>query len=249
MKTLLTLAQWCAVLTAVVALAVIAQPAAAATFTVSYTDGGTWNTVYVQGFSPAVEPNPDLSLSAGSTVNLEEFSFFKSGNADGNSNIQLAILDTIWYDFNTQLTTSSAALVGLSSNTFADTTSIATGDPITFDFNGLPLTNGSDYAAVAVNVDGGGNVTPVKISALTADYVETPAGSGTWKPETNYGGDSVWQYATSNYINAGYFSTFGYAGDADFVASFSVVPEPASILLAIGGAVLVACGCRRRTQA
>ena len=244
MKTHLGLSRWCAVLMAVAAL-VTAAPAVAGTFTVSYTDGGQWGAVFAQGFSPAVEPNPDPGLSAGDTVYLDGFQFFKSGNADGSTNIQLAILDNIWYDFNTPLTTSSSALVGLSTNTLADTAGIATGDPVSFDFSSLPLAYGSNYAAVAVNVDGSGNITPVKVSALTANYVESPPNSGTWVPESNYGGDSVYEYAVSDYINGGYFSTYSYGADANFVASLHAVPEPGSLLLVLGGAVLAAWGIRR----
>ena len=246
MKTIAGLSGCCAALTALAVLAVAVAPAAASTFSVSYTDGGSWSTIYAQGFSPSVEPSPDLGLSSGDIVNLDEFDFFKSGNADGSTNIQLAILNTMWYDFNTPLTTSSSSLVGLSTNTLADTAGIATGDPVAFLFDSLPLWYGGNYAAVAVTDDGLGNLTPVKVSALTADYVETSEGSGVWAPELNYGGDSVYDYAVSDYIDGGYFSTYSYAADANFVASLSVVPEPGTLLLALCGVLVVGCAGRRR---
>ncbi len=241
MKTLVASAM---VVLAVLALTVAAQPAAATPFSLS-TTGGTWNTVYVQGFSPAVEPSPDPGLAWGDTVFLNRFQFFKSGTDDGSADIKLAIVDTMWYDYSTQLTTSSANFVGLSTNTVASTASIATGDAITFSFGGLPLTYGEDYAAVAVNDDGSGNLTPVLISAMTEDYQEVE--TGVWKPVPNYGGEGVYEYATSNYINGGYFQTFTYAGDAAFNAVLNTVPEPASLMLVLGGAALTLVGWRRRS--
>ena len=107
-------------------------------FSVSYLDGGTWNTVYVQGFSPSVSPNPNPGSAAGDTVYLNQFQFFKSGNADTAANIRLAIINNIFGDL-TGLSTSSSLFVGLSSNTIASTAPIATGDPITFNFSSLAL--------------------------------------------------------------------------------------------------------------
>ncbi len=244
MKTLLGLSRWCAMLLALAALVLAAQPAIAGTFTLS-TTGGTWNTVYVQGFSPAVEPSPVPSASSGDTVYLDQFQFFKSGTADSAADVKLAIVNTMWFDYTNQLTTSSPELVGISTNTVASTAPLATGDAITFDFASLPLTYDANYAAVAVNDDGSGNLTPVLISALTEDYQEVEA--GVWKPVPNYGGETSYDYATSNYIDAGYFSTFTYAGDAAFTATLHIVPEPASLLLVVGGAVLALVACRRRS--
>ena len=69
-------------------------------------------------------------------VHLDRFQFFKSGTADTASNIQLAIVNNFFLNLQT-FTTSSPELVGLSTNTIASTASIATGDPITFNFNHL----------------------------------------------------------------------------------------------------------------
>ena len=123
---------------------------------------------------------------------------------------------------------------------------LATGDPISFSFPSLSLTYGSDYAAVFVNDDGSGALTPVLVSALTENYVESPPSSGVFVPASNYGGDSQFQYATSNFINNGFFSTFAFAGDAAFEATFSLVPEPGSGLLALATAVMLFAKRRKK---
>src|SRR3954469_6354212 len=121
----------------------IGVPARAITFTNSYLDGGTWRTIYAQGFKPSVSPNPDPILAPADTVHLDRFQFFKSGTADSASNIQLAIINNYFLNLQT-FTTTSPELLGLSTNTIASTASIATGDPITFNFNHLPLTYGAN---------------------------------------------------------------------------------------------------------
>ena len=191
-------------------------------FMVSYTDGGSWSTVYAQGFSPSLAPNPNPSLGAGDTVYLDEFRFFKSGNTDSASNIRLLILSS--YFTNLQGLNSSWSVVsGLSTNTVASTGGLATGDAIVFDFDNLPLTYGNNYAAVFVNVGTGGELTPVQVSALVTNYTEVTPGD--WHPATNYGGESgsYWNYATSNFINTdafgSFFNTWSYGGDANFSGS------------------------------
>ena len=224
----------------------------AAPYTVSYTDGGNWQTVYVQGFNSSLGATPNPGLTNGDPVYLSKFEFFKSGNADAASNIRLAILNNIFPNnpLVTNTTTTSPTLVGLSTNTIASTAAINTGDPVAFDFNNLQLSYGSDYAAVFVNVGtdvgNGAPLTPVLVSALTANY--TDVGGGDFHPTTNYGTESQFNYATSNFINAGFFSTFSYAGDANFRATLNtVIPEPAATTLAIAGvALLVVTNCRRR---
>jgi hypothetical protein len=216
-------------------------------FTVSYTDGGSWNTVFTQGFSPSVSPNPNPGLGAGDTVSLAEFSFYKSGNADSAADIRLAILNNIFGDL-TGLSTSSPLFVGLSENTIASTAPISTGSPITFEFDNLPLTYGNNYAAVYVNVGAGGSLTPVRVSSLTANYVETPPGSGSFHPQTNYGTESQFIYATSNFITVNqfgqFFNTFSFAGDANFTAVF--VPEPGFIGFLVGTLAFAIVGRHRR---
>jgi hypothetical protein len=206
--------------------------------------GGTWNTIYGQGFSPAVEPSPNPG--ALTTAYLEEFEFYKSGVADSATNFQLAILNAFYYDFNVQLTTGSGALLGLSNNTIASTAGLNEFDPITFDFSSLALPYGGSYGAVFVKNDGSGNLNPVLVSALTGNYEETPPGSGSYIPVPNYGGIDSYNYTTSNFINGGFFAAFSRAGDARFTATFNdgVVPEPSSVLLALCGMVLLATKLR-----
>jgi hypothetical protein len=222
------------------ALLLVVNRVGASPYTVSYTDGGTWGTVYAQGFSTSLGATPNPGAGP---VYLNQFQFFKSGTADSASNIQLAIFNTM-YPNTVGLTTSSSSFVGLSNNTIASTSSISTGSPVSFSFSSLPLTYGNDYSAVFVNVGAGGSLTPVLVSALTANYAQQ---SDTfYHPVTNYGTETQYQYTTSNYINAGYFSAFSYAGDANFVASLDTVVAPEPGCLALGMAGLVVVSRRRR---
>jgi hypothetical protein len=223
--------------------------ASAGNYNVSYLDGGNWNTVYAQGFNTALGATPNPGVSNGSPVTLSKFEFFKSGNADAASNIQLAILNNIFVDMSGGLTTSNAAFVGLSTNTIASTAGIATGDPIAFDFASLPLIYGTDYAAVFVNVGtdvgNGAPLTPVLVSALTANYSDANS-PGDFHPTTNYGTEGEFNYATSNFISIfGFFNTFSYAGDANFRATLSAVPEPASLTMLVVGMTGLAVRRRR----
>src|SRR5262245_784584 len=144
---------------------IVVSTAGAVVFTDSFLAGGTWNTVYAQGFSPALAPNPDPNLSFTDTLSLEQFEFFKSGTADaigtpgGPAGVQLVILNNIFGNLNV-LSTSSPLVVGLSANTITSTAAIPTGAPITFTFNGLPILYGSSYGAAVVS-NNGGMLTPV----------------------------------------------------------------------------------------
>ncbi len=208
----------------VAALVLSAMPAGAQSYTVSYTSGGNWNTVYAQGFSTSMGASPDPGLTSGATVDLTGFQFFKSGNSDSAANIQLAIFNTM-YPNTSGLTTSSSALIGLSANTIASTGPLNTGDAITFNFNNLALTYGSDYSAYFVNVGSDGSITPVLVSALTANY--SLQADNNYHPVPNYGSDTDYQYTTGNFISGGYLSAFSYAGDANFNAILTVpTPEP-----------------------
>ncbi|MFO0789266.1 MAG: hypothetical protein U0805_07405 [Pirellulales bacterium] len=221
---------------AVLSAAVVAAtcvPAGAITFSNSYTDGGTWRTIYAQGFKPSVSPSPNPGLAATDTVHLDRFQFFKSGTADAAANIQLAIINNYFMNLAT-LTTNSPELIGLSTNTIASTAGIATGAPITFNFNHLPLTYGADtdddltnnnYVAVFVN-NNAGTLTPVQVSALGVDYLE-----GQNEIESDYGPPGDYFLATSNYINTNefgmFFATFsqtasGGYGDSNFVATYDL---------------------------
>jgi hypothetical protein len=228
------------------------QAAAQTTFTTSYLNGGTWNTIYAQGFSPSLAPSPAPGLAVGDPVLLSDFRFFKSGNADSASNVRLAITNAMYPNLQ-GLTTSSPAVVGLSTNTIVSTAGTATGAPIAFAFNNLPLTYGSDYGAILVNVGPNGELTPVLVSALTANYVETPTGSGSYHPQTNYGTEDQFQYTVSNFTTTNpfgtFFNAFSFAGDANFIATLSTVPEPASGMLTLAGiASALGLGRRRRRR-
>jgi hypothetical protein len=230
MKTIIPLISGAAIL-AMSALSLSAQTP----YTVPYTAGGNWNTVYAQGFSTSLGATPPPGAVNGDPVTLSQFQFFKSGNADSAANFQLAIFNTM-YPNTVGLTTGSPNFVGLSLNTIASTGPLATGDAITFNFN-LPLVYGSNYSAVFVNVSGI-NLTPVLVSALTANYVDM--GGGDYHPVPNYGTETQYEFTTSNFINGGYFSAFSYAGDANFIASLTTVPEPqVCALLGLGSLLLI----------
>jgi hypothetical protein len=218
------------------------RPALADPFTVSYTDGSNWNRVYGQGFKASQSATPVQSLAPTDTVSLDRFQFFKSGSADATESFRLAILDNIFVDLDT-LTTASPQLMGMSTNTIAGTASIATGAPISFDFDAVNLMYGDgedstdfNYAAIFVTVgaevDGVAPLSPVLVPALIADYVETPPGSGTYLPESDYG-DVLGNYflTTTNTISgtAGsgrYLVAFDPAhADANFIASFNQPDE------------------------
>lgn len=199
----------------------------AAPFTASYSDGSTWNTIYAQGFNAFVNDGLSEPLNFGDPVPLSRFEFYKSGNTDSAANIRLAIITPFFANIQ-GLTTTSDAFVGLSSNTITNTANLNTGDAMRFDFDDLPLVFGDYYGAVFVNVDELGNVTPVLVSALTADYVETSPGSETYVPESNYdfdpGNPTDYNTSVSNFITENEFGHFFFgfdgAGDANFTAYF-----------------------------
>jgi hypothetical protein len=225
-----------------------ATRAMAAEFEVSYLDGASWNSIYAQGFSPSISPNPDLGLGAGDQVSLTEFSFFRGDDDfEVTSDIKLAIISPFYANI-AGMNTSSSFVIGLSDNTLAGTAGIATGDAITFTFSDLDLIYGNGYGAVYVT-ESGGNLTPIVVPSLVADYVETSPGSGTYLPESDYGNGS-YDYAVSNFINTSisgsYFTAFAQPADANFVATFTAVPEPASALLGLSGLAFVLLGRNRR---
>ena len=209
-----------------------APPETAIEFSVSLLDNanswpgsGADAGIYGQGFSPSIDADPDPGYSASTLVGLDRFSFFKDGHTDSASDIKLAIVSSFFMDLS-NLSTGSPELVGLSTNTIASTVGLAVGDPYSFEFDGLQLEYGSDYGAIFVNEDGQGNLTPIKVSALTADYAETPPGSGIWLPITNYGSTTDFQYSTSNFIDSNqfgdYLTGFSQGGDARFEAVFDI---------------------------
>lgn len=215
-------------LTIVVLIILSVGQARAVPFVTAYTDGESWNTIYAQGFSPFIQPDPDPQLGLLDLVSLDRFEFFKSGDADITESFQLAIVTDYFLNLN-EFTTDHADFVALSDNTINGTASMAIGDPIGFTFTDIELTFGLDYAAIYVtNTDG--MLTPIAVPSLIADYVETSDGSGVYVPESNYGDpDTEFQYAVSNFINVeetgSYLRTFDppYA-DASFVAYYDREP-------------------------
>src|SRR3954466_11293175 len=100
-------------------LCVLGSIAGAAPYTISKTDGGNWQTLYVQGFNSSLGATPNPGLSNGAPVYLTQFEFFKSGTADTAANIRLAILNNIFPNNPTvtNMTTTSPTVVGISTNT------------------------------------------------------------------------------------------------------------------------------------
>jgi hypothetical protein len=287
------------------------SPAAhAVEFTSSFNNpaqAGTWNTIFVQGFSPSESVSVDPGVGLLDPVSLNRIEFFKSGTSDSASNIRLAIVSNIFTNV-AALTTSSPDFVGLSTNTLANTTGIATGASYGFDFDELQLTYGENYGAIFVN-ENAGTLTPVLVSAMTANYMANPQPppEPPFIPIANYGeADPAFPgnyfLAVSNFTNTDEFGTFfdmfDGNGDARFIAYFNqeavelegdanndgfvdaadyvmlvktgagagaiqtwrenfgemaggggsspAVPEPTSIMLAIGLLTLLNCGVRRR---
>jgi hypothetical protein len=68
-------------------------------------------------------------------------------------------------------------------------------------------------------------LTPVPISALTANYALQPDNS--YHPVTNYGGETDYNWSTSNFVQTNefgsYFAGFSFGGDANFVATLNRV--------------------------
>lgn len=213
------------------ALLLIGARADAIPFTTSYTDGSSWSSLYAQGFSPSETPNPDPGVASDAVVPLDRFDFFKSGNADVTETFRLAIVVNFFLNLDT-FTTASPELIGLSTNAIAGTAGIATGNPITFSFDSVPLTYGNDYAAIFVTEDAGA-LTPLLVPTMLADYVETSPGSGVYVPESNYGDPDVDYFkSASSFINTDEFGSFLAAfnppyADASFIAYFD---QPAAAI-------------------
>lgn len=198
-------------------------------FTSSYLDGGAWpeEGLYGQGFNAFVNDNPEVMYDFGDPITLSRFEFFKSGNEDDASDIQLAIVSDFFLNLET-FTTASEELVGLSSNTIANTDNLTEGDPIRFDFEDLTINFGDYYGAILVNVAETGAISPVLVSAIHANYVEVEP--DVWEPETNYDFDpeNPTDYLTSasSFINTedefgDYLVGFEGSGDANFVAYYN----------------------------
>lgn len=212
--------------------ALAASTAQAVPFVTAYTDGEQWNSIYAQGFSPLVNPTPDPGLDFVTPVYLDRFQFFKAGLIEGavevSEPVRLVILNNFFPDL-TGLNAEHAAVVGVSTNS-VDTASAPIGSPLTFNFDHLELDYAvnPDYAALYVTEGEGGELTPVLVPSMIADYVESEPGSGVFAPESDYGDPQLeFQYAASNFLTVNEFGTYLSAfdvphGDASFVAYFDL---------------------------
>jgi hypothetical protein len=204
-----------------------------------------------------VNPSPDPGFAAETEVHLDRFQFFKSGATEYDSgdgvlapipaalDVQLAIVYSIGDAMHptangiflnlATLTTTSPELAGLSTNTIADVGTIATGDPITFSFNHLPLTYGSssdignnNYGAILVTKNPDNTLTPVRVPAIVVDYLD-----GQNEIESDYGQPGNYYLSGSNFMHTNSFGTYFDAfnatdtnghGDGNFIASFDLPP-------------------------
>jgi hypothetical protein len=233
-------------------------------FTSSYTDGDTWNVIYGTGFRPWNNDGQDPTLVEDDLVPLSRFEFFFSeydisldeNDHDGDglggdvveaTDIRLAIVNNFFVDLQT-LTTTSPAFVGLSTNTIASTTGMATGDPLRFDFTDTDLVySGVNwYAAILVNVGedtgSGAPLTPVLVPTILATFQDdpnTPEPDLVLPPATNYGeADPTapidYFLSVTNYLHTDEFGTYfdawdGSYADANFVAYYDT-EFPAGLL-------------------
>jgi hypothetical protein len=230
-------AHWAVAPIALIMLLLSSTAVLAVEFTTSYVDGSSWNSLYAQGFKASINPSPNPGHASTDIVHLDRFQFFKSGNANTSASFRLAILNNYFVDLTT-LTTSSPELEGLSTNVINGTASIATGAPITFEFDSLELVYGdgidspdNNYAAVFVTEGQGGALTPVLVPVLIADYIEDPPGSGMYRPESDYGDPDInyflsasnCRWSGTSCTDGNFLTTFSapYA-DATFIATFDV---------------------------
>ncbi len=226
--------------------------ASAATFTEGFVANGSSTEAVGQSFASGIAPTPDPGLAGGAAVYLTDVAFASGGAGVGDAATYLAIVAGAFYDFNGDPdgsyvpTNTSPGILGVSSNAI-DTVSAGYGDPLSFSFgSGIAMNYGDVVSAVFVTVNGSNEITPMAASVAFIEYVETDPGSGIWAPVSNYGTtgnfDATALFADSD--GDGYLAGSTDATDLSFQATFSDVPEPASLMLLVAGA----CGlaCRRR---
>jgi hypothetical protein len=108
----------------------------------------------------------------------------------------------------------------------------ATGSAVSYhhgDFNYDGTIDGDDYFILDANLGF------AAAAAAAAAVGGRGLGSGVFRPQTNYGTESQYQYGVSNFINTNqfgqFFGIYSYAADANFTAN--AVPEPAAMGLLI----------------
>ena len=229
--------------------AAFTMTASAAPFTEGVIADGSNSNSFGQAFSPGIMPVPsDPGFTDGDTVLLQSVRFASGGSGTGNANTFLAIFDEAFTDFNgpaNNSTLTAADAVGISENSF-DTTALTAGTPFVFTFgdglavefdNGVNDADGdSDDAlsGVFVTVSDTGAITPIAVStAFIAFNGNTPV--------ANYGGTNNFD-ATALFgpPNAnGFLGAASNAFDLSFQASFTAVPEPASLAVVGAGLALM----------
>lgn len=228
--------------------ALLSVRASAATYSI-ITPGSNNNTAVGQNFSPSVGAAPNLGLAASDVVQLTSFAFTKGSGTSGNAVTRLVVLPGAYFDTNgadNATPTTIANVTAISTNTI-DTTAAADGAALNFTFANPSLNYGSDYAVAFATVGAGNVLTFIPVSVKYIDYAETPPGSGSYQPTSNYGGSSNYNrttlYADSD--GDGYFQADNNAADLAFTATFQTVPEPASIAATAAGYLLAR---RRRSR-
>ncbi len=220
----------------------------AVTFTEGVIADGSSSDAAGQSFVVDLEPMPDLGLNNGDPADLLNVRFTSGGAGTGDAATVLAIMPGAFYDFNGDpdgsFTPTVSDAVAVSTNTI-DTTALAYGDPISFDFSGATVAAGDVLSAVFVTIGVNDEITPIAVSTAFIQFVEDPPASGTFVPVSNYGGAGNFD-ATSLFADAdgnGFLEGSSNATDLSFQATFDAVPEPG--IAALGA---VAAGLMRRRR-
>ncbi|HMB95379.1 MAG TPA: PEP-CTERM sorting domain-containing protein [Tepidisphaeraceae bacterium] len=196
------------------------------------------------GFTATPSPQP----AAGDPVYLTSFQFTKSNvfnapQAAGNANTVLIVENGAFPNFSGLNTTN---VTGVSSNTVDTTHTVAQGTALTWNFNGgLQLVYGNSYT-VGMATLSGTTITFIQADVQLVHFTETPAGSGTFVPDTNYGGSGNFNAAALYSFNGSFFGSGSNAEDTVFTANFSTTPIPEPASLGILGLTSLALAARRR---
>ncbi|MEM9064796.1 MAG: hypothetical protein AAGB51_04835 [Planctomycetota bacterium] len=189
------------------------------TFTSEHNSGGSAADVIGQSFSPSLMPMP--SPGDPTSVKLRSFTMFRGGDgtfgeAPGSALTRLAIIEGSFPDL------SAPTIVGLSTNT-VDVTAAATfgGElPFTF-FGGVTLDFDANYAAVLYETDVSGTILgPILTSVQSTNFADD--GTGTFVPESEYGGSSF-DFSALFEQSGSTFPSASATTDARFIATFEAL--------------------------